>query len=144
VHTSYCKGCLDKELARIPILGGNLDPSEKMLADFSLVRYFPGQTFPIYLTNLLCEYIACTRADHLRGERGVLLAHLAGQNQYHEDESERGRALVSSAGGWRAEMAKWISEARGLNSRRATAARRERMWSQTIDSAGTRYGSGNH
>jgi len=34
------------------------------------------------------------------------------EDQYHEDESERGRALVSSAGGWRAEMAKWISEAR--------------------------------
>jgi hypothetical protein len=34
------------------------------------------------------------------------------EDQYHEDKSERGGALVSSAGGWRAEMAKWISEAR--------------------------------
>jgi hypothetical protein len=34
------------------------------------------------------------------------------EDQYHEDESEQERVLVSSAGGWRAEMAKWISEAR--------------------------------
>ena len=34
------------------------------------------------------------------------------EDQYHEDKSEQGRALVSSAGGWRVEMAKWIGEAR--------------------------------
>ena len=34
------------------------------------------------------------------------------EDQYHEDESERGRVLVSSASGWHIEMAKWIAEAR--------------------------------
>ena len=34
------------------------------------------------------------------------------EDQYHEDERERGRVLVSSASGWRIEMAKWIAEAR--------------------------------
>jgi len=33
-------------------------------------------------------------------------------DQDHEDESERGRLLVSSKQGWRTEMAKWIAEAR--------------------------------
>jgi hypothetical protein len=32
-------------------------------------------------------------------------------DQDHEDESERGRLLVSSRQGWRMEMAKWITEA---------------------------------
>ena len=34
------------------------------------------------------------------------------EDQYHEDESERDHALVSSAGSWWVEMAKWIGEAR--------------------------------
>jgi hypothetical protein len=32
-----------------------------------------------------------------------------------EDETERGRALVTSAAGWRTEMAKWIGEEREAN-----------------------------
>ncbi|KAJ7831836.1 hypothetical protein B0H14DRAFT_3463782 [Mycena olivaceomarginata] len=35
-----------------------------------------------------------------------------GKDQADEDPSERGRALVSSADGWRVEMARWISAAR--------------------------------
>jgi hypothetical protein len=33
-------------------------------------------------------------------------------DQEDEDETERGRALVSSSAGWRTEMAKWISDVR--------------------------------
>ena len=32
-YKSYCKGCLDKQLAQIPIPGGNLDPAEIILAE---------------------------------------------------------------------------------------------------------------
>ena len=32
-----------------------------------------------------------------------------------EDETERGRALVTSEAGWRTEMAKWIGDARLKN-----------------------------
>ena len=31
-YKSYCKGCLDEKLARIPIPGDNLDPAEQVLA----------------------------------------------------------------------------------------------------------------
>ena len=34
------------------------------------------------------------------------------EDQYHKDKSEQGCALVSSAGSWWVEMAKWIGEAR--------------------------------
>ena len=52
----YCKGCLDKQLAWIPIPGGNLDPAEKILAEttrFQLGEKFFWVTFPIYLINLI-------------------------------------------------------------------------------------------
>jgi hypothetical protein len=55
-YKSYCKGCLDKQLARIPIPGGNLDPAEKILAEttrFQLGEKFSWVTFPIYLINLI-------------------------------------------------------------------------------------------
>jgi hypothetical protein len=42
-YKSYCKGCVDKELARIPIPGGNLDPAEKMLA--KTTRFQLGEKF---------------------------------------------------------------------------------------------------
>jgi hypothetical protein len=47
-YKSYCKGCLDKELARIPTPGGNLDPAEKIIAEtthFQLGEEFPRQLF---------------------------------------------------------------------------------------------------
>ena len=37
-------------------------------------------------------------------------------NLDNDEESERGRALVSTAAGWRTEMARWIGEARAENS----------------------------
>ena len=59
--------------------------------------------------------------------------------QCHEDESERGRALVSSASGWRTEMAKWIAEAREAEREESDDDEVSRM----IDNVRKRYGSGN-
>ena len=55
-YKSCCKGCLNKQLAWIPICGGNLDPADKILAEttrFQLAEKFSWVTFPIYLINLI-------------------------------------------------------------------------------------------
>ena len=49
-YKSYCKGCLDEELAGIPIPGDNLDQAEQVLAERS--RFQLGEKFPSSFSNL--------------------------------------------------------------------------------------------
>ena len=60
------------------------------------------------------EKTRCKRSVHKSTETLLAVPRYSDllEDQYHKDESERGRVLVSSASGWCIEMAKWIAEAR--------------------------------